>query len=162
MGPCIVNQWVRASWTNGPVHRETMGPCIVNQWVRASWTNRFSVQQPQRPTTFHVCKTRGCYCSFELLMRGSVSPETCWVSYKHGIINFDTLLHLVGYFCMNHLLLFGQLLHSVSILVKQPDDGRKSDRNMLVNINIWLASLCLKANAEMVPKTPSCYCMLLM
>jgi hypothetical protein len=25
-----------------------------------------------------------------------------------------------------------------------------------------LVSLCLKANAEMVPKTPSCYCMLLM
>jgi len=25
-----------------------------------------------------------------------------------------------------------------------------------------LFSLCLKANAEMVPKTPSCYCMLLM
>ena len=22
-------------------------------------------------------------------------------TYKHGIINFDTLLHLVGYFCMN-------------------------------------------------------------
>jgi len=26
----------------------------------------------------------------------------------------------------------------------------------------FLVSLCLKANAEMVPKTPSCYCMLLM
>jgi len=25
-------------------------------------------------------------------------------SYKHGIINFDTLLHLVGYFCMNCLI----------------------------------------------------------
>ena len=33
---------------------------------------------------------------------GGVSPETCWASYKHGIINFDTLLHLVGYFCMNN------------------------------------------------------------
>ena len=32
---------------------------------------------------------------------GGVSPETCWASYKHGIINFDTLLHLVAYFCMN-------------------------------------------------------------
>jgi hypothetical protein len=34
-------------------------------------------------------------------MMGDVSPETCWVSYKHGIINFDKLLHLVGYFSMN-------------------------------------------------------------
>jgi len=30
-----------------------------------------------RPTTFHVCKTRGCLCSFRLLMMGAVSPETC-------------------------------------------------------------------------------------
>jgi len=26
----------------------------------------------------------------------------------------------------------------------------------------FLVSLCLKVNSEMVPKTPSCYCMLLM
>jgi len=41
-----------------------------------------------RPTTFHVWKTRGCQCSFRLLMMGGVSPETCWASYKHGIIKF--------------------------------------------------------------------------
>jgi len=41
-----------------------------------------------RPTTFHVCKTRGCQCSFRLLMMGGVSPETCWALYKYGIINF--------------------------------------------------------------------------
>ena len=29
-----------------------------------------------RPTTFHICKTRGCQCSFRLLMMGRVSPET--------------------------------------------------------------------------------------
>jgi hypothetical protein len=34
-------------------------------------------------------------------MMGGVSPETCWASCKCGIINFDTLLHLVGFFCMN-------------------------------------------------------------
>ena len=56
-----------------------------------------------RPTTFHVCKTRGCQCSFRLLMMGGVSPETCWASYKYGIIKFDTLLHLVGFFFMNPL-----------------------------------------------------------
>jgi hypothetical protein len=35
-----------------------------------------------RPTTFHLCKTRGCLCSFRLLMMGGVSPETCWASCK--------------------------------------------------------------------------------
>jgi hypothetical protein len=41
-----------------------------------------------RPTTFHVWKTRGCQCSFGLLMMGGVSPETCWASYRYGIIKF--------------------------------------------------------------------------
>jgi len=41
-----------------------------------------------RPITFHVWKTRGCQCSFRLLMMGGVSPETCWASYKYGIIKF--------------------------------------------------------------------------
>jgi len=36
------------------------------------------------PTTFHVWKTRGCQCSFRLLMMGGVLPETCWASYKHA------------------------------------------------------------------------------
>jgi hypothetical protein len=53
----------------------------------------------------HACKTRGCYCSFRLLMMGVVSPETCWVLYKYGIINFDKLLHLVGFFCLNNLII---------------------------------------------------------
>jgi hypothetical protein len=41
-----------------------------------------------RPTTFYVCKTRGCQCCFRLLMMGGVSPETCWASHKYGIIKF--------------------------------------------------------------------------
>jgi len=60
-----------------------------------------------RPTTFHVWKTRGCQCSFRLLVMGGVSPETCWGSYKYGIINFDTLLHLVGFFFMNSTMMHG-------------------------------------------------------
>jgi hypothetical protein len=38
---------------------------------------------------------------------GGVSPETCRASHKHGIINFDTLLHLVGFFCMNFIMMHG-------------------------------------------------------
>ena len=41
-----------------------------------------------RPTTFHVWKTRGCQCSFGLLVMGGVLPKTCWASYKHGIMKF--------------------------------------------------------------------------
>ena len=48
-------------------------------WQRPSTT---------RPTTFHVWKTRGCQCTFRLLMMGGVSPETCWASYIYGIIKF--------------------------------------------------------------------------
>jgi hypothetical protein len=40
-----------------------------------------------RRTSFHVWKTRGQQCSFRLLMMDGVSPVTCWVSYKYGIIN---------------------------------------------------------------------------
>jgi len=64
------------------------GRCQTYAWQRPATTC---------PTTFHVCKTRGWYCSFRLLMMGGVSPETCWASYKYGITNFDTLLHLVGF-----------------------------------------------------------------
>jgi hypothetical protein len=35
-----------------------------------------------RPTTSHVWKTRGCQCSFMLLIMGGVSPETYWAPYK--------------------------------------------------------------------------------
>ena len=38
--------------------------------------------------------------------------------------------------------------------------GRSQDRPP--RHRFFLVSLCLKVNAEMVPKTPSCYCMLLM
>jgi hypothetical protein len=36
-------------------------------------------------------KNSGCQCSFRLLMMGGVSPETCWASYKYGIIK--SLIH---------------------------------------------------------------------
>ena len=57
-------------------------------WMCSSWTLSGSAwQRPPatRPTTFHVWKTRCCQCSFRLLMKGCVSPETCWASYKYGI-----------------------------------------------------------------------------
>jgi hypothetical protein len=51
-----------------------------------------------RPNNLPHMKTRGCQCSFRLLMMDGVSPETCWASYKYWIIKFWYFLHLVG--CM--------------------------------------------------------------
>jgi hypothetical protein len=39
--------------------------------------NAVQSEPPQWPATKNVCKTRGCNYSFELLMMGGVSPETC-------------------------------------------------------------------------------------
>jgi len=48
------------------------------------WWRVVGGQRPPttHPTTFHVWKTRGCQCSFRLLMMGGMSPETCWASHK--------------------------------------------------------------------------------
>jgi hypothetical protein len=57
---------------------------VVGGWCQA----RCAWHRPPttRPTTFRIWKTRGFQCSFRLLMMGGVSPETCWASYKYGII----------------------------------------------------------------------------
>jgi len=44
-----------------------------------------------RSTTFYVCKTRGCLCSFRLLMMGGMPPETCRASFKTS--NNKILIH---------------------------------------------------------------------
>jgi len=58
-------------------------------WTCSWWTSGCAWQRPPTtcPTTFHVWKTRGCQCSFWLLMIGA-SPKTCWASDKYGIIKF--------------------------------------------------------------------------
>jgi hypothetical protein len=59
---------------------------VVRMMSRRYYT--WQLPPTTRPTTFHTCKTKGCLCSFRLLMMGGVSPETCWASYKYGIIKF--------------------------------------------------------------------------
>jgi len=49
-----------------------------------------NVPPTTHPTTFHLRKTRGCQCSFRLLMMGGVSPETWWASYKCVIMCLTT------------------------------------------------------------------------
>jgi hypothetical protein len=76
-------------------------------YVKGCWTCRWwTLSGLTRPTTFHVWKTRGCQCNFKPLMMGGVLPETCWASYKCGIIKPFTLLYLVGFFFMKCLCYF--------------------------------------------------------
>ena len=68
------------------------GFSYVEGWWTCSWWTLSGTycawQRPPTtlPTTFHVWKTRGCLCSFRLLMMGGASSETCWASYKYGTI----------------------------------------------------------------------------
>jgi len=77
-------------------------------YVEGCWT----WQRPAnaRPTTFHYAKPEAA-SGFRLLIMGGVSPETCWALYKYGIINFDTLSHPVGFFCMKSWRMSSALLH---------------------------------------------------
>jgi len=64
-----------------------------SSYVEGCWTwsgTYCAWQRPPttHPTTFHVWRTRGCQCSFRLLMMGGVSPETCWALYKYELIKF--------------------------------------------------------------------------
>jgi hypothetical protein len=53
-------------------------------------------------------KTRGCQCSFRLLMMGGVLPKTCWASYKYGIIKFWYIVASCWNFFMNSEDLFAK------------------------------------------------------
>jgi len=65
-------------------------PLVFHTWKVVGWLSGCAWQCPPttHPTTFHVWKTRGCPCSFRLLMMGGLSPETCWALYKYGIMKF--------------------------------------------------------------------------
>jgi hypothetical protein len=69
--------------------------------LAASGLYMLSVSSNHTSNILPCIQTRGCQCSFRFLIMGGVSPETCWASHKYGIINFDTMMHLVGFFCMN-------------------------------------------------------------
>jgi len=102
----VLNEAQHVSGDTAPIIRSLKlhkQPLVLHTWkvvgriaVGRCWTLSGSVatwQRPTaaRPTTFHVCKTRGCLCSFRLLMMGVVSPETCWASFK--IRNNNMLIH---------------------------------------------------------------------
>jgi len=82
-------------------------------WTWSWWTGSGTVcAWPRPPTprssTCHVRKTRGCQCSFRLPMMGGVSPETCWGSYKYGIIKFWYIVtsHWISVYELYYVLMF--------------------------------------------------------
>jgi len=94
-------------------------------YVEGCWTvvaGHWQCPATTHPATFYICKTRGCQCSFRLLMMGGVSPETCWASYKYEI-KFCTLWYLVGFsiriilWCMDpQKIKFMETLRSFAVL----------------------------------------------
>ena len=72
--------WSSACFGRHPAHHQEPKTALA----------QFSWQRPPttRPTTFPIWIRRGCQRSFSLLMMGEVSPKTCWISYKYGIIKF--------------------------------------------------------------------------
>jgi len=82
--PCIIRS-LKLHWQPLVFHTwEVVGRAVGGRCQAVAW------QRPPttRPTTSHVWKTRGCQCSFRVLMMNGVSPETCWASYKYGIVKF--------------------------------------------------------------------------
>jgi len=63
-------------------------PLVFHTWEVAGCVVGGQRPPTTHPTTFHAWKTRRCQCSFRLLMMGGLLPETCWASYKYGIIKF--------------------------------------------------------------------------
>jgi hypothetical protein len=75
-------------------------------YVECCWTCSWWMLSGTVPDNLHQLhvprmKTRGCQCSFRLLIMGGVSPETCWASYKYGIIKFWYVVAFLGFFFMN-------------------------------------------------------------
>jgi len=101
-------------------HRPSSGAwnCTGSLWffIRGRLLDVDVVRHSMWPTTFNVWKTRGCQCSFRLLMMGGVSPETCWASYKYGIIK---CWYIVAYcWIFLYILYYDARIHEHQILLR--------------------------------------------
>ena len=83
---------------------------IYYQNVRSYGAGAYATRQrptTARPTTFHVCKTRGCVCSFRLLMMGGCRPKHVKLHLKQGIIKFcNTVASCLVFHCKNMYQIF--------------------------------------------------------
>jgi len=78
--PAYGFSYVEGCWTCSRWTISCLGLCLCLCLCLTTSANYAS----KKPSMYE--KTRGCQCSFRLLMMGGVSPETCWASYKYGII----------------------------------------------------------------------------
>jgi len=126
-------------------------------WTCSWWTLSGCARQSPpttRLTTFHAWKTRGCQCSFRLLMMGAVSPETCWASYEYGIIKIliycCTLLDFslwIVLWCMD------VVRHSApdnvhQLHVQQPSTYEKPEADSAV-LGSWWWEVCRPKHAKL-------------
>jgi len=122
--------WSSTCFGQHTAHHQQLETALATSgfaYVKGCWTlwllDADSVQQPQRPTTFHVRKTGGCQRSFELLMMGGVSPETlldvvvagCW--QRPATSTSNNLSRMQN--------------RRLPAQFRAPDDGRRVARNML-------------------------------
>jgi hypothetical protein len=94
-----------------------------------------------RPATFHICKTRGCYCSFRLLVMGGVSLETCSASYKYEIKFWYTVASC-WIFYVNYTMMHGSTNIKVTISVKQRSWQAHSFSARQILCVLWNLKIC--------------------
>jgi hypothetical protein len=101
---------------------------VASWWTLSGTYCAWQGPPTKRLTTFHVWKTRGCQCSFRLLIKGGVSSETCWASYKYGIITFWYIVASCWIFLYEFLYTFRKRI-TVDIWWVQLRSNRKSLEN---------------------------------
>jgi hypothetical protein len=114
--------------------------CMCRCWTLSD-TVPDNIHHLHIQTTFHVWKTRGCQCSFRLLTMRGVLPETCWASYKCGIIKFYTLLHLFGFLFMNCAMMHRPTNIKCINILKYYEKFLISPQNIWRIFILWLAKL---------------------
>jgi len=127
----ILNEVQHVSDDTSPIIRNLKlhkQPLVMHMWrvVRRAVVGR--------PTTLHICKTRGCLCSFRFLMMGGVSPETCWASFK--IRNNKSLIHcciLLVFHCTNCTMMHGSTNIKTKSIIHRVTLKKLSD----VNRALW-------------------------
>jgi hypothetical protein len=102
-------------------HHQELKNCNCTFWFYISfWLLVAAVMaQPseREPATKSLYKTRGCNYSFELLMMGGVSPETCWAIKKHWNNKFYYTVASCWFFLWD--LLYDARIHKHQVCSKQ-------------------------------------------
>jgi hypothetical protein len=104
---CWINNITSNNNKNLEINLMFVDPCIIVRFIKKNparcnnvstfyyslviWSSTLCLTTPTNYTSNNLPrykKTIGCQGSFRLLMMDGASPETCWASYKYGIIKF--------------------------------------------------------------------------